>query len=83
MTGGRSAHLAMYGIVGAAMYLVVGVMIAASYTVISSGWLVTLVGTWLIGAGVGAVMWRRTVWVPLLASILLSTLWMTVFFGSR
>lgn len=65
------------------MYLVVVVMIAGSYAVISSGWLVTLVGGWLIGAGLGMVLWRRTVWVPLLASILLAAVWMTVFFGSR
>ena len=83
MTEGRSAHLAMYGMVGVAMYLVVGVLLVASYAVISSGWLVTLVGAWLAGAGLGMVMWRRTAWVPLLASILLAAVWMTVFFGSR
>jgi CHASE2 domain-containing sensor protein len=83
MTEPRSAHLAMYGMVGVAMHLVVGVLIVASYSVISSGWLVTLIGAWLIATGAGAVLWRRTVWVPLLASIVLSAAWMTVFFGSR
>ncbi len=80
---GRSAHLMMYGLVGVAMHLIVGVLIVASFSVISSGWLITLVGMWLIATGLGAAMWRRTVWIPLLASIVLSALWMSVFFGSR
>ncbi len=83
MTDERSDHLTMYGLVGVAMYLVVGILIVASYTVISSGWLVTLVGVWLVTAGAGAVLWRRTVWIPLLGSILLAGVWMVVFFGSR
>lgn len=83
MSNERSDHLTMYGLVGVAMYLVIGVLIGASYTVISSGWLVTLVGMWLVGAGAGAVLWRRTVWVPLLGSIALAAVWMIVFFGSR
>ncbi|MCP3995407.1 MAG: hypothetical protein GY722_10120 [bacterium] len=83
MTDPRSAHLAMYGMVGVAIHLVVGVLIIASYSVISSGWLITLVGAWLIAAGAGAAMWKRSVWIPLLASIVLSTAWMIVFFGSR
>ena len=80
---GRSAHLMMYGLVGVAMHLIVGVLIVASFSVISSGWLITLVGMWLIATSLGAAMWRRTVWIPLLASIVLSALWMSVFFGSR
>lgn len=83
MTAGRSEHLTMYGLVGVVMHLIVGVLIVASVSVISSGWLVTLMGAWLLAAGAGAIMWRRTVWVPLLASILLSGVWMAVFFGSR
>ncbi len=79
----RSAHLTTYGLVGVAMHLVIGVLIVASFSVISSGWLVTLVGAWLVAAGAGAVLWRRTVWIPLLASIVLSAVWMIVFFGSR
>jgi hypothetical protein len=73
----------MYGLVGVAMHLIVGVLIVASFSVISSGWLVTLVGVWLLTSGVGAAMWRKTVWIPLLAAVLLSAVWMTVFFGSR
>lgn len=83
MTEGPSDHLTIYGLVGAAMHLVVGVMIVASRSVISSGWLITLTGVWLGTAGLGAVMWRRTVWVPLVSSIVLSGVWMVVFFGSR
>lgn len=83
MTDDRSAHLTMYGLVGVAMHLVVAILIVASYSVISSGWLVTLVGMWLITAGAGLAMWKRTVWIPLLASIVLATVWMVVFFGSR
>ena len=83
MSDGRSAHLEMYGLVGVAMLLVVGVLIVASFNVISSYWLVTLVGAWLLSAGAGAVLWRRTVWIPLLASLVLVSVWMAVFFGSR
>jgi hypothetical protein len=73
----------MYGLVGVAMHFIVGVLIVASASVISSGWLVTLLGAWLLAAGAGALLWQRTVWVPLLASIVLSGVWMAVFFGSR
>ena len=83
MTSNRSDHLTMYGLVGVAMHLVVAILIVASYSVISSGWLITLVVVWLITAGAGLAMWKRTVWIPLLASIVLSAAWMIVFFGSR
>ncbi len=83
MSGERSDHLTMYGMVGVAMHLVVGILIVASSTVISSGWLITLVGVWLLTSGIGALLWKRTVWIPLLGSIVLSAAWMGVFFGSR
>lgn len=83
MTDARSDHLTMYGLVGVALQVVVAAMIVASRSVIGSGWLITLIGVWLATAVVGVVMWRRTVWVPLLASIGLSGFWMVVFFGSR
>ena len=65
------------------MHLVIGALIVASHSVISSGWLITLVAIWLVTAGAGVLMWRRTVWIPLLASIGLSAVWMIAFFGSR
>ncbi len=83
MTGERSEHLTMYGLVGVAMYMVVGVLIAASSSVVASGWVITLIAVWLATAVIGALLWRRTVWVPLVASIVLSGVWMVVFFGSR
>ena len=83
MTEPRSVHLEMYGFVGVAMLVVVGVLIVASASVISSGWLVTLIGVWLLVAGVSAVQWKRTVWVALVSSIGLAAVWMVVFFGSR
>lgn len=83
MTEGRSEHLTVYGFVGVAMHLVVGGLILASHGVISSGWLITLVAIWLATAVAGMWLWRRTVWIPLLASVVLSTVWMAVFFGSR
>lgn len=79
----RSEHLTMYGLVGVAMYLVVGVLIVASSAVVPSGWVITLTLVWMVTAGIAALLWRRTVWVPLLASIVLSGVWMVVFFGSR
>lgn len=79
----RSEHLTVYGLVGVAMFVVVGVLIVASNAVISSWWLATLVVAWIAAAVVAAVMWRRTVWIPLLASLGLSAVWMIVFFGSR
>lgn len=79
----RSDHLTMYGLVGVAMYLVVGVLVAASFAVLPIGWLVVLAVLWLAGAGWGAVRWSETVWIPLLASIVVSALWMTAFFTNR
>jgi len=79
----RSDHLTMYGLVGVAMHLVVGVMIGASFAVISGAWWLSLGGLWVATAVAGAALWKRTVWVPLVASIVLSGAWMVVFFGSR
>jgi hypothetical protein len=82
-TPGRSEHLTMYGIVGVAMHVVIGILIAASFAVIPAAWMATLVLLWLAGAIGGGVLWKRTVWVPLLASIVISGLWMAAFFSSR
>jgi hypothetical protein len=79
----RSAHLTMYGIVGVAMHVVVGVLIVASMAVVPVGWSITLALLWLAGAVIGGALWKRTVWIPLLASILVATAWMVVFFTSR
>ena len=79
----RSDHLIMYGMVGVAMHAVVGILVGASFAVISTGWMVLLALLWLVGAIGGGVLWKRTVWVPLLASIVVSGLWMTAFFSSR
>ena len=80
---GRSEHLTVYGLVGVAMYGVVGVLVAASGGVVSRGWLVTMIGLWLTGAIAGGLAWRRTVWVPLLGSIVVSAVWMIVVVSSR
>ncbi len=79
----RSDHLTMYGLVGVAMHLVVGVLVGASFSVIPVGWMLILVTLWLVGSVFGATLWKRTVWIPLLGSIVLSAAWMGVFFGSR
>lgn len=79
----RSDHLTMYGLVGVAMHAVVGVLIAASFSVISGGWMLVLGFLWVATAAAGGALWKRTVWIPLLASIVVSGLWMAVFFGSR
>jgi hypothetical protein len=65
------------------MYLVVGILIGASATVVPGAWIATLGVLWLLGAAAGYVMWNRTVWIPLLASIVLAALWMTAFFTNR
>ena len=84
MTGSeRSAHLTMYGVVGVAMYVVVGILVVASMTVVPVGWAVALAMLWLAGAVIGGALWRRTVWIPLLASILVATAWMVAFFTHR
>lgn len=79
----RSDHLTMYGLVGVAMYLIVGILVGASATVVPGVWIATLAVLWVLGAAGGYVMWRRTVWIPLLASIVLAALWMTAFFTNR
>ena len=79
----RSSHLTVYGLVGVAMHLVIGVLVIASYPVIPAGGMALLVMLWLAGAVLGAALWRRTVWIPLLASLVVAAVWMTVFSGSR
>jgi len=79
----RSDHLTMYGLVGVAMHLVIGVLVGASFSVIPVGWMLVLIVLWLAGSVAGATMWKRTVWIPLLASIFVSAIWMTIFFASR
>ncbi|MCP4965904.1 MAG: hypothetical protein GY926_11765 [bacterium] len=73
----------MYGLVGVAVLAVVGILIAASFSVISGGWMLVLGLFWVAAAAAGGALWKRTVWIPLLASIMLSGLRMVVFFGSR
>lgn len=73
----------MYGLVGVAMLAVVGILIGASFSVISGGWMLVLGILWVAAAAAGGALWERTVWIPLLASLALSGLWMVVFFGSR
>lgn len=79
----RSDHLTMYGLVGVAMHAVVGVLVGASFTVIPVGWMLALATLWLGGALLGAALWKRTVWIPLLASLAVSVVWMMVFFTNR
>ncbi len=79
----RSAHLTMYGIVGIAMHIVVGVLVLASVAVVPVGWTVALVMLWLAGAVVGGALWKKTVWIPLLASILVAAVWMVAVVTNR
>ncbi len=79
----RSEHLTMYGLVGVAMHAVVGILVVASFGVVDSVGAVVLSGLWLLGAGLGAATWKRTVWVPLLASIVVAAVWMAIVLTSR
>ena len=79
----RSDHLTMYGLVGVAMHAVVGVLVAASYPVVPASGFVVLTTLWLTGAIAGALLWKRTVWIPLLASLVVATAWMGIFFANR
>ncbi len=79
----RSAHLLMYGMVGVAMHVVVGILVVASVAIIPAGWAVTLIGLWLAGAALGGALWKRTVWIPLLASIVVAAAWMVAVFTNR
>ena len=63
--------------------LVIGVLVGASFPVIPGRWMAVLVLLWVAGSVAGWVLWERTVWVPLIASIVVAALWMTAFFGSR
>jgi len=82
-TQGRSEHLMMYGMVGVAMHIVIGVLVAASYAVVPPAGMVALVLLWVAGAALGAAMWKRTVWIPLLSSLIVAVVWMTLFFSNR
>ena len=66
-----------------AVPMILPVLVAASFAVIPVGWMVVLGVLWVAGAVLGAAQWNETVWIPLLASILVSALWMTVFFLGR
>ena len=79
----RSAHLTMYGLVGVALYVVVGILVVASTAIVPTVWALLLVLLWLAGAVLGGALWKRNVWIPLLASTLVATVWMIVFFSSR
>jgi hypothetical protein len=79
----RSAHLTVYGLVGVAMYLVVGVLVFASSGILRTGWVLGVGSLWVVGAAGGAWLWRRTVWVPLLGSLVVATVWAVGFFSSR
>ncbi len=79
----RSAHLTMYGLVGVAIHVVVGILVFASAAIVPAGWTAILVGLWLAGAALGGALWRRTVWIPLLASLVVAAAWMVAFSTNR
>lgn len=80
---GRSEHLTMYGMVGVAMLIVIGVLVAASVHVVPASGMVVLGILWTAGAIAGAVWWKRTVWIPLLSSLVVAGAWMAVLFSNR
>jgi hypothetical protein len=73
----------MYGMVGVAMHIVVGILVFASVAIVPGGWAVALIGLWLAGAVLGGALWKRTIWVPLVASIVLAATWMVAVFTNR
>jgi len=79
----RSDHVTVYGLAGAAMHLVIGVLVVASSAVLPAGWLALAAVLWLAGTVAGIALWRRTVWIPLLASLLVATVWTIGFLTSR
>lgn len=78
----RSDHLTVYGLVGVAIHLVVGVLALASTAILPAGWMVAVGVLWLAGSASGIVLWRRTVWIPLLASLLVATVLMVGFLSN-
>ena len=80
---GRSEHLTMYGMVGVAMHIVIGVLVAASVQVVPASGMVVLGILWTAGAIAGAASWKRTVWIPLLSSLLVAAAWMAVVVANR
>ena len=79
----RSDHLTMYGFVGVALHAVIGVLVAASYPVVPASAFLVLTALWMAGAITGALLWKRTVWIPLLSSLVIATAWMGIFFANR
>ena len=79
----RSDHLMMYGMVGGAMHVVVGALVMASFPVVPTVGFLVLGLLWLAGAVAGALLWRRTVWIPLLSSRLVAAAWMAVVVANR
>ena len=79
----RSSHLTMYGMVGIAMHAVIGILIAASYPVVPVSGFLILLALWSAGAIAGTLLWKRTVWIPLLSSLVVATAWMGIFFANR
>lgn len=79
----RSEHLTMYGMVGVAMHIVIGVLVAASVHVVPASGMIVLGILWTVGAIAGAVLWKHTVWIPLLSSLVVAGAWMTILFSNR
>ena len=79
----RSDHLIMYGMVGVAMHVVVGVLVVASYPVVPTSGFLVLAFLWLVGSVAGAMLWKRTVWIPLLSSLVVAAAWMAVVVANR
>lgn len=72
------AYRLLFGIVGAALLVVVGVFIVAS-ALVAPAWVVAVLGVlWIVGAWVSLVTWKQRIWVPVVAGTVLALLWIAL-----
>jgi len=72
------AYRLLFGIVGAALLVVVGVFIGAS-ALVAPAWVVVVLGVlWIIGVAASIVTWKTRMWVPVLVGTVLALLWIVL-----
>lgn len=72
------AYRLLFGIVGAALLVVVGVFIVAS-ALVAPVWVVVVLGVlWIAGAALSVIAWKQRMWVPVLVGTVLALLWIVL-----
>lgn len=72
------AYRVLFGLIGVAMFVLVGVFIGVS-SLVAPFWVVALLGAlWVGGVVLAARTWRERMWTPILIGTILAVIWIVL-----